>query len=181
VGDPVEVVPYDPEWPLRFHQLASDLRAALGDAAVRIDHIGSTAVPGLDAKPVIDVQISVMALEPMEAYRVALEALGYRWRADNPDLSKRYFREAPGQPRTHIHVRPAGSFSEQVALLFRDYLREHLADAGEYGILKHALAARHRDDREAYTDAKDSFIWAVMRKASRWSQDTGWRAGPPDA
>src|SRR5687768_10521599 len=122
-NDPVEIVPYDPEWPLRFRHLASELRAALGDAALRIDHIGSTAVPGLAAKPIIDVQISVAELEPMTGYRARLEELGYRWRSDNPDLGKRYFREREGQPRTHVHVRPAGSFAEQFALLFRDYLR----------------------------------------------------------
>src|SRR5688572_11630058 len=136
MADPIEVVPYDAEWPFRFLHLASDMRAALGAAAVRIDHIGSTSVPGLDAKPIIDVQITVATLEPMKDYRAPLEGLGYRWRTDNPDQSKRYFREREGERRTHIHVRPAGSFAEQFALLFRDYLRVHPADSEEYAILK---------------------------------------------
>jgi GrpB-like predicted nucleotidyltransferase (UPF0157 family) len=178
---PVDVVAYDPEWPERFRRLAAPLRAALGDAALRIDHIGSTSVPGLDAKPIIDVQISVARLEPMQPYRVPLERVRYRWRQDNPDLTKRYFREAEGEPRTHIHVREAGSLPEQLALVFRDDLRVHDEDARAYAVLKHALAATHRDDRIAYTDAKDPFVWEVMKRASRWTQDVGWRAGPSDA
>ena len=178
---PVEVVAYDPEWPRRFTRLAADLRGALGDAALRIDHIGSTAVPGLDAKPIIDVQISVAELEPMHGYRVPLERLGYRWREDNPDLTKRYFREGEGAARTHIHVRRAGSLPEQLALVFRDYLRTHPHDAHAYAVLKRSLAVAHKDDRVAYTDAKDPFVWEVMKRASRWTQGIGWRPGPSDA
>jgi GrpB-like predicted nucleotidyltransferase (UPF0157 family) len=86
------------------------LRAALGEVALRIDHIGSTAVAGLAAKPVIDVQVSVAAFEPVEAFKDPLERLSYVYRADNPERTKRYFREAPGSRRTHIHVRRAGAF-----------------------------------------------------------------------
>lgn len=178
--DPILIAPYDPQWPRRFSQLAADLRTALGETARRIDHIGSTAVPGLDAKPVIDVQIAVASLEPLEAYRLPLEALGYVHRADNPDLSKRYFREAPGRSRTHIHVRPCGSWAEQFALLFRDYLRAHPADAQRYAALKYSLAEKHRNDRRAYTEAKEPFIWEIMQKADQWSQDTGRQPGPSD-
>jgi GrpB-like predicted nucleotidyltransferase (UPF0157 family) len=178
---PVEVVAYDPAWPERFRQIAAPLRAALGNAALRIDHIGSTSVPGLDAKPIVDLQISVAALEPMRRYRGPLERLGYRWREDNPDLSKRYFREGEGEPRTHIHVREAGSLAEQLALAFRDYLRVHEEDARAYAVLKHSLAVTHRRDRAGYTDAKEPFVWEVMKRASRWTQEIGWRAGPSDA
>jgi GrpB-like predicted nucleotidyltransferase (UPF0157 family) len=108
-AEPSVVVAYDPTWPALFQTLATDLRQALGAVAVRIDHIGSTAVPGLAAKPVIDIQISVAAFEPENAFRVTLEGLGYRFRADNPERTKRYFRESPGARRTHIHVRRRGS------------------------------------------------------------------------
>jgi GrpB-like predicted nucleotidyltransferase (UPF0157 family) len=109
----IEVVAYDPGWPGRFAELGRELRAGLGEVALRIDHIGSTAVPGLAAKPIIDIQVSVAAFEPLEAFRVPLERLGYVYRADNPERTKRYFREPPGRRRTHVHVRRAGSFSEQ--------------------------------------------------------------------
>ncbi len=177
----VEIVPYNPEWPLLFRQLGGQLRAQLGDAALRIDHIGSTSVPGLDAKPIIDVQISVSSLEPLEAYKLPLERAGFMHRADNPDRTKRYFRELPGNRRTHIHVRRAGSWPEQLALLFRDYMRCHPEDCKRYARLKYELAERYRDDRHGYTEAKHPFIWDIIQKADRWSQETGWTPGPTDA
>jgi GrpB-like predicted nucleotidyltransferase (UPF0157 family) len=178
---PVEVVAYDPAWPERFAELGRELRAGLGDVALRIDHIGSTAVPGLAAKPVIDVQVSVASFEPLAAYRQPLERLGFVYRADNPERTKRYFREPPGRPRTHVHVRRAGSFSEQWALLFRDYLRAHREVAAEYGALKRRLALRFRDDRKGYTAAKEPFMWEVIRRADGWAQAQGWLPGPSDA
>jgi GrpB-like predicted nucleotidyltransferase (UPF0157 family) len=179
--DPVVVVPYDPEWPGFFRALGTSLREALGAVALRIDHIGSTAVPGLAAKPVIDVQISVTSLERLDEYRLPLEQLGFVYRADNPERTKRYFREMPGQRRTHIHVRRAGSWAEQFALLFRDYMRAHPEEAQAYAELKERLAAAYRHDRQGYTEAKGPFIWEVMRRASDWSEITGWQPGPSDA
>jgi len=103
------------------------------------------------------------------------------WRADNRELTKRYFREKPGERRTHIHVRRAGSFSEQFALLFRDYMRTHPEDAGAYRELKYRLADEFGTDRHGYVDAKGPFIWETIRKADDWGQTTGWQPGPSDA
>jgi GrpB-like predicted nucleotidyltransferase (UPF0157 family) len=178
---PVEIVAYDPAWPARFAEVGPDLRAGLGEVALRIDHIGSTAVPGLAAKPIIDIQISVADLEPLAAYRQPLERLGYVYRADNPERTKRYFREPPGRRRTHLHVRRAGSFSEQWALLFRDYLRFHPEVIAEYEAVKRRLASRFRDDRRGYTNAKVPFLWEVIRRADDWAQVRGWLPGPSDA
>lgn len=175
------VAPYDPSWPALFAELGARLRTELGERATRIDHIGSTSVPGLDAKPIIDIQISVAALDPVDAYRAQIEASGFAWRADNPELTKRYFRETPGTRRTHIHVRRAGSFSEQFALLFRDYLRIHRDRADEYARLKHELAPLLRTERNAYVEAKGPFIWETIRLADEWAQMTGWEPGPSDA
>ena len=182
-GDGVIVVDYDVAWPARFRELAAPMRAALGDVALRIDHIGSTAVPGLAAKPVIDVQVSVASFEPLDAFRRPLEALGYVFRAENTERTKRYFREPPGAGRTHIHVRLLGHWNQQFALLFRDYLRGHPEVAARYAALKRDLAARYRrpEERQLYTEAKDPFIWETMYAANRWAQDTGWEAGPSDA
>ena len=177
----VEVVPYDPGWPARFLALGRALRAGLGARALRIDHIGSTAVPNLAGKPIIDIQISVAQLEPVSAYRAAIEALGLEFRPWNPDRRKRYFRD-PGLPRrTHVHVRKAGSLSEQLALLVRDYLRVNDADATAYAALKRRLAREHPEDRHSYTDGKGPFIWELIRRADDWSQSFGWEPGPPDA
>jgi GrpB-like predicted nucleotidyltransferase (UPF0157 family) len=178
MDDHIVIVDYDPAWPEAFRRLGTRLRAALGPLALRIDHIGSTSVPGLAAKPVLDVQISVASLEPVGTYLPALELVGFRWRADNPERTKRYFREASG-PRTHIHVRAAGSWSEQFALLMRDYLRAHPEEAASYAALKRELADRLGTDRHAYTEAKDPFIWALMFRANTWTQ-TGWAPGPTD-
>lgn len=171
-GDPIWVVPYDVEWPRLFAQQGIRLREALGPVALRIDHIGSTSVPGLTAKPVIDVQISVAALEPPDAFLVPLEAAGYRFRADNAERTKRYFREGPGERRTHIHVRRAGTFSEQFALLFREFLRAHPDVAVKYGELKVGLTALYSgaEQRHAYTEAKAPFIWGVMAQADAWGK-----------
>jgi GrpB-like predicted nucleotidyltransferase (UPF0157 family) len=177
----IEVVPYDPSWPRRFRELGAPLRSALGEVAVRIDHIGSTAVPGLAAKPIIDVQVSVRSLQPLEAFKQPLERLGYIYRADNTERTKRYFREPIGSRRTHIHVRQAGSFSEQWALLFRDYLRAHPEAGAEYAAVKRRLAAQFAHDGAAYTEAKGPLLWAIIRRADEWSQAQGWTPGPTDA
>ncbi|MER7245919.1 GrpB family protein [Kribbella sp. NPDC000426] len=177
----IHIEPYDAAWPDRFAELGRGLREALGDIALRIDHIGSTAVPGLAAKPIIDIQISVAALEPVDPFRVPLEARGYVFRADNPERTKRYFREPPGTPRTHIHVRKLGSFSQQFPLLFRDYLRTHPEELGPYESLKRSLAAQYPDDRAAYTNAKLPWFWQTIHQADTWSQQTGWEPGPTDA
>jgi len=178
--DPLQVVRYDEEWPRLFEALGGRIRSALGDAAVRIDHIGSTAVVGLDAKPIIDVQISVPALDPIDTFRPGLESCGFVWRSDNPDLTKRYFREQPGQRRIHLHVRRSGSFSEQLALMFRDYLRVHPERRAAYAALKHSLAHLLPTDRTAYVDGKGPFIWDTVRLADQWAQDTGWEPGASD-
>jgi GrpB-like predicted nucleotidyltransferase (UPF0157 family) len=182
-NDPVLVVPYEDEWPWLFREQAAQMRAALGEVALRIDHIGSTSVPGLAAKPVIDVQLSVAALEPVDAFRAPLEGLGYVFRASDPERTKRYFREPPGERRTHIHVRRLGSWNEQFALLFRDYLRAHPDAASRYATLKRRLAARYKqpEQRAQYTDAKDPFIWRTIYAANLWAQQTGWEPGPSDA
>jgi GrpB-like predicted nucleotidyltransferase (UPF0157 family) len=178
---PVCIAGYDQAWPLRFAQLGSVLREALGDVAIRIDHIGSTSVPGLAAKPVIDVQISVARLDPVQPFCMPLQQLGFVYRPDNPERTKRYFREPPGQLRTHIHVRRSGSFAEQLSLLFRDFLRGDSQAAARYENVKRSLADRYRLDRAAYTDAKGPIIWEIIQRADAWAQQTGWEPGPSDA
>ncbi len=177
----IEVVEYDEQWPYLFRETAAPMREALGEVASRIDHIGSTAVPGLAAKPVLDVQISVASLEALDAFRLPLESLGYVFRADNPELTKRFFREPARGRRTHIHVRAAGSFSEQLALLFRDFLRVNESVARDYAALKRRLATEYAHDRSAYTAATDPFVWDVVHRADAWAQEVGWGPGVPDA
>jgi len=123
-----DVVPYDDGWPARFAELAAAVRDALGDTAVRIDHVGPTAVPGTAARPVIDIQVSVAAFDPPGAYEPQLAALGYSLLPDD-DKTQRFFgRRVDNVAR--VHVRVAGSFSEQRALLVRDHQREHPDEPG---------------------------------------------------
>ena len=178
---PVRIVSYDPAWPQNFQTIGAALRGALGDTALRIDHIGSTSVAGLAAKPIIDIQISVLSFEPLDAIVKPIEGLGYQFNPHNSDLIKRYFGDPPDHQNVHIHVRVAGFWSEQFALLFRDYLRTHPEDAAAYGQLKQTLASNFGNDREGYTDAKTDFIFVTIAKAHVWSMETGWTPGPSDA
>ena len=179
--EPIEIHPYDPAWPTLFRELGRRMRSHLGAVATRIDHIGSTAVHGLAAKPIIDIQVSVASLEPVSLYLAPLRACGFRHVAGNPELTKRFFREQPGDRRTHVHVRRAGSFSEQFALLFRDFLRAHETEVEIYGRHKEELAQRYRDDRDAYVTAKTPQIWQIIQRADAWAQHTGWEPPASDA
>jgi len=174
-GDPVVVVPYDPRWPAAYRTWHDRLAAAL--PAARIEHIGSTSIPDLAAKPVVDVQISVSDVEDEDGYAGTIESCGVPLRSREP--GHRYFRPARGRRRVvQIHVCEAGSLREHDCLLFRDYLRSHHDVRDAYGTLKIDLAGRYTHDRPAYTEAKTGFILDVLVEAERWARRTGWSIGP---
>jgi GrpB-like predicted nucleotidyltransferase (UPF0157 family) len=169
----IEVVPYDEHWPERFAEWRDRLAAALGPAAVRIEHVGSTGVPGLAAKPIIDIQVSVGDTEEEAAYVAAIEGCDLLLRSREP--GHRYFRPPAHLPReVHVHVCDAGSAWERNHLLFRDYLRAHPAAGGAYAAVKHQLAGRYPADRLACTDAKSNFILDALEAARAWAARTGW-------
>ena len=157
----------DPAWPARFEAEAARLVDALpADLVSRIDHVGSTSVAGLAAKPVIDMQLSLRSLTPREAYVGPITALGYRWVLDPWDVDHEYFsRDVEGERRFQIHACTAGSSWERRHLVFRDWLREHNDDAAAYAELKRKLAASHPRDTLAYTEAKTAFITAIVHRA----------------
>ena len=168
--DDVEIVDYDPRWPLLFDEEARRLRAVLDPSLlVGLEHFGSTAIPGLSAKPIIDILIAVRSLAAAKASFVdALRKLDYVYWADNPKKDRMFFVKGMppfGSGRTHhVHVtEPNGEMWQRLA--FRDYLRAHPQEAAEYARLKRQLASEHRTDREAYTEAKSAYVEAVMRKA----------------
>lgn len=174
--DAVQVVPYDPNWARRFASWRDRLVAALGETAVRIEHVGSTAVPGLAAKPVIDIQIAVPDVEDEAAFVAQIEATGVAFRSR--EVGHRYFRPAGNRPReVQIHVCQSGSQWERVHLLFRDFLRVDAPTREAYDALKRNLARRYRDDRIAYNEAKTNFILDAMERAERWAADSDWEAG----
>ena len=167
-----EIVPYDPTWPAAFTAEAIRLRTELGTLALRVDHNGSTSIPGIGAKPIIDIQISVTALQPITAYGERLQAIGYT-HVPHPDDSFCPFFHRPVQsPHSHhVHVVEAGGVEERRTLAFRDYLREHTAEAREYEQLKQDLAAQPaattHESHEAYTQAKTDFIERIVALALR--------------
>lgn len=174
------IVEYDPEWRSLFLEVGRNIREALGDIADRIDHVGSTSIVGLDAKPIIDIQISISNFEDVSQYKNKLESIEFVFRKENPDKTKRYFREVPGHRRTHIHVRQTGSYSEQLTLLFRDYLREHKEDCIRYSAEKHRLMELYKQERQKYVEGKGPIVWEIIQKAHIWSQEIGWKPGKPD-
>lgn len=165
----VRIVDYDPTWPTEAEREARRVAATLGPLAVRIDHVGSTAVPGLAAKPIIDLQVSVAELEPRTAYVVPLDALGYLFVPfpDSPDYH--FFGRPRARPRSHhLHVCAAGSREELRHLAVRDFLRAETAAAAEYEAVKRDAARRNPEDRLAYMAAKDAFVADLERRALAW-------------
>lgn len=166
------VVPYDPRWPALYDAVAIRVRAALGPRWA-IEHVGSTSVPGLPAKPVIDVQVTVPDVDDEPAYVPALASVGLQLRSR--DLQHRYLRPFPGRPRTvHVHVSTPGSAWERDHLLFRDYLRTHDDARDAYGRLKLHLVEVWHDDRMGYTEAKGDLIRSILDAGRRWAATTGW-------
>ncbi len=170
MSEHLEILPYDARWPREFESERERIAEALAGVALRIDHKGSTAVAGLAAKPVIDIQISVQPLHPLSAYAGQLEGLGYQHLAHADDSFCPFFYRPGDWPHTHhIHVVESGGDEERRTLAFRDYLREHESIAREYEELKRRLAphygASEFSSRQAYADAKGEFINRIIRLA----------------
>ena len=173
-----EVVAYDPSWPGRYEQWHDRLDGQLADAALRIEHVGSTAVPGLPAKPTIDIQVSVADLDDESRYVAKIEQAGVQLRSR--DALHRFFRPFAGQPRdVHVHVCPAGSGWEREHLLFRDYLRSHPDARDAYARVKREAAQVWSDDRIAYTEAKTGVILDLLADAETWARVNSWAATQP--
>ncbi|MBA8815064.1 GrpB-like predicted nucleotidyltransferase (UPF0157 family) [Microbacterium halimionae] len=157
----IVIVDPDPAWAERFVRAHARISAALGTFARRIDHIGSTSVPGLPAKPIIDIDVSVADVEDETGYVPALVAAGYLLRVREP--GHRMLR-TPNLD-THVHICTVGSEWEEDHLLFRDWLRQHPADRDAYAVLKRQLATRDWTDMNEYSDAKTSFIAEILSRA----------------
>lgn len=185
--DTVEVVEYDPRWPARFAEARAELAAATRVPPEAIVHVGSTAVPGLAAKPTIDLMVGVPRLDVGGEECAALGGLGYAYLGEYGIPGRHFFRR--GRPPTHhVHwVRRDGDFWQK-QLLFRDYLRAHPADTEGYARLKCDLAARFRHDRAAYTASKTEVVTTLLERAWRWCraplvvfdlEATCWEEGTP--
>ena len=157
----IEIVEYDPQWPVRFRAERDRIAAALGPAAMRIDHIGSTAVPGLAAKPIVDIDVSVADVEDEASYLPALERAGYELRVREPN--HRMVRTRARD--VHVHICTAGSDWERRHLRFRDRLRRSGQDRALYERVKRRLAARDWPTMDDYADAKSDAIAEILSRA----------------
>lgn len=165
----VVVVPYRPEWPGLFAAEARQLAAAFGSNLITIYHIGSTSVPGLSAKPIIDFMPVVHSLDRIAGAEAALVALGYTARGENGIPGRRFFTKANEENRTHhIHAYEPDHPEVITHLNFRDYLRAYPETAEAYGRLKADLAQQFPRDIEGYSAGKDAFIKGIMEKAAVW-------------
>jgi GrpB-like predicted nucleotidyltransferase (UPF0157 family) len=171
----IEVVDYDPGWIVAFEKEAATLKAVLEERVVEMQHIGSTSVPGLAAKPVIDILIILDHTDDINSFDRAMEGVGYRVRGECLDATipgtpgRFYFtKETNGVRSHHVHVYAKGHWEIVDKLAFRDYLRTHGREAAAYGELKRRIAAQYRFDNIGYMRAKDGFVKSTLLEAQRW-------------
>ncbi|NQV05693.1 GrpB family protein [bacterium] len=184
----IEIVPYRAEWPAEFGDVADGIRSLLGTRALRIDHVGSTSVPGLAAKDIIDVQVMLEALDddPEPVFAAAGHAtFPFRFDrvsdgVDPGQGEKRIVGERSGERPANIHLRVAGRANQRYALLCRDFLRADHSAAQAYSDLKKAAAAVAGNDQDVYYSIKDP-AFDLTGSAERWASVVGWGPGPPDA
>jgi GrpB-like predicted nucleotidyltransferase (UPF0157 family) len=166
----VSVRDYNPEWPARFESEAVLLAEAIGPWITGgVNHVGSTAIPGLAAKPVIDIMVGVADLESSRPCIDLLARLDYCYAPYREDVMHWFCKPSPARRTHHLHLVPTDSQRFTDVLAFRDYLRAHPDAAGRYGDLKRELAVRHADDRTAYTDGKSAMVAAVTADALSWA------------
>jgi GrpB-like predicted nucleotidyltransferase (UPF0157 family) len=162
---PVIVVPYDPEWVARFEALRAPLWDAVREIALSIEHVGSTAVPGLAAKPIVDMTVVVPSPRDVPRAIAQLQGLGYRHRGDLGIAGREAFHAPPDLPAHRLYVCAKNSLALANHVALRDWLRSHPDDARAYGELKQQLAVRFRGDIDGYVDGKTDFIAEVLRMA----------------
>jgi GrpB-like predicted nucleotidyltransferase (UPF0157 family) len=163
--EPIRVVDYDSAWPVLFETLRQPLAEALGELTLAIEHVGSTAVPGLAAKPVIDLDVVLVNRDRLPAAITRLAALGYAHQGDLGIPGREAFDAPAGAPPHHLYVCAADSEELRRHLLLRDYLRAHPEAVLAYGTLKRSLADRYPYDRKAYTDGKSELITLLLARA----------------
>lgn len=162
----IEIQQYDPSWVVAFSNLRAKLSAALGNLAADIEHVGSTAVPGLPAKPIIDIDVVVESEAALAAVREILALAGYVYEGDLGIPGRHAFKAKDDAPAHHLYVCARGNAELRRHLAFRDYLRAHPDAAREYGAMKYRAAAEAGGDRSAYGAAKHDFIEGILATIS---------------
>jgi GrpB-like predicted nucleotidyltransferase (UPF0157 family) len=173
----IVVSDYDPGWPKLFEKESASIKNALGSFALTIEHAGSTAVPGLPSKPIIDLLVGVPSLEKAKERCIEpIEAVGYNYIREYASWlpGELFFRKGPPGPWTHhVHVMEPFCPRWEALLVFRDYLRAHPEAARAYADIKRALAASSKDNIEAYRNGKNAFVEETTAKARAWRADAG--------
>jgi len=167
----VTVVPYDPQWPAAFERSSREVMAALGESLLVIHHIGSTSIPGIHAKPIIDMLAVATNLRHVDEYAPRMQEIGYEAMGEFGISGRRYFRRdnLAGVRTEQVHIFAAESPHVSRHLAFRDFLRSHPNLAQEYSQLKQRLASEYPCDIEAYMDGKDAFIRQAEARALEWA------------
>jgi GrpB-like predicted nucleotidyltransferase (UPF0157 family) len=177
----IEVVAYDAGWPVIYKKEANLIGVILGDELIRIHHIGSTSVPGLAAKPVIDMLAEVRSIEALDSFDQQMALQNYTTRGEYGIPGRRYYFKGTEEMHSHhLHAFQAGHPEIARHLLFRDYLRVHPDEAREYAGLKTSLAVKFTYDINSYMDGKDAFIKELDRRALIWSQSEDYPSGSSD-
>ena len=167
----VELVPHDPTWAARAAAESERLAEAIGETLIRIEHVGSTSIPGIIAKPTIDLMPIVRSLAELDARQPQVEALGYVWRGEFGIPGRRYcIKEEQRKRLFHVHCHQAGHPEIARTLVFRDYLRTHADEARIYEALKRSAGAAHPNDTLAYSNAKSDWIRACIERATEWEK-----------
>jgi GrpB-like predicted nucleotidyltransferase (UPF0157 family) len=162
---PIEVHSYDPEWPRAFERIRAHVWPAVQHAAMRMEHVGGTSVPGLCAKPVVDICIVVASRRDIPHVVKALATYGYIHRGDLGVPDREAFKQPATLPKHHLYASPRGSLSLKNQLGLRDYLRANPEAARDYGTLKETLAERFPEDIGSYVAGKTEFILGILRHA----------------
>jgi len=164
---PVIIVGYDPRWPVLYKEEKRQILSVIGDRILAIEHIGSTAVPGLGGKPIIDIMVGVRRLSDAKGCIEPLATIGYEYVPEYEVLipDRRYFRKGPAERHRHLHMTEVNSDFWESHILFRDYLRAHQETAQAYYQLRKELAVRFGSDSLGFTEAKTEFIERVVEKA----------------
>ena len=167
----IQVVPHDPNWSKLFRAEADEITAILGQEVVAIHHIGSTAIPGISAKPIIDLLVEVHDIEKINDFNEEMIELGYQPKGEFGIPGRRFFIKGDDANRTHhIHTFQTGNPRIERHLNFRDYLRAHPEEAQAYSRLKEELAQRFPEDIESYMEGKDGLIKEIEREAQAWRE-----------
>jgi GrpB-like predicted nucleotidyltransferase (UPF0157 family) len=175
-----ELMEYDPQWPDRFQEESERIAEVMGDDLLEIEHIGSTSVPGLCAKPIIDILVAVEAFDDVESYQKRLAPLGYNLFAHTDFKQDEHLFFWKGEPRTHhLHLVEYATWEHHRHLIFRDYLRSHPDVAKQYADIKRELAAAFKAKRPAYTKGKTAFIKSIVAFALEEINDPSLRQDPP--